>query len=29
MTDKHPWVALLGWFPLIYVFGVVRNWGEP
>lgn len=29
MTDKHPWVALLGWFPLIYPFGVVRHWGKP
>jgi hypothetical protein len=28
MTDKHPWVALLGWFPLIYPFGVIRNWDK-
>jgi hypothetical protein len=29
MTRKHPWLALLGFFPVFYVLGVVRFWGKP
>ena len=29
MTYKHPWVALLGWFPPVYLFGIVRHWDKP
>lgn len=26
---KRPWIALLGWFPPIYLGGLIRNWGKP
>lgn len=25
MTEQHPWVALLGWFPPIYLVGLFAN----
>ncbi|HYG83271.1 MAG TPA: hypothetical protein VD907_00135 [Verrucomicrobiae bacterium] len=28
MTDRHPWIVLLGFFPPIYVLGVIRYWGR-
>jgi hypothetical protein len=29
LISRHPWVALLGWFPPIYIIGVIRTWGRP
>jgi hypothetical protein len=29
MIYRHPWIALLGWFPIIYPLGVIRNWDKP
>ena len=29
LTEKHPWTALLGWLPPIYLIGLIRNIGEP
>jgi len=26
---KHPWIALLGWFPPAYLIGLIRTWGQP
>lgn len=25
---KHPWIALLGWFPPAYLIGLIRLWGN-
>jgi hypothetical protein len=25
---KHPWIALLGWFPPAYLIGLIRTWGN-
>jgi hypothetical protein len=27
--SRHPWVALLGWLPPVWVIGVIRVWGNP
>jgi hypothetical protein len=25
---RHPWIALLGWFPPVWLAGLVRLWGN-
>jgi hypothetical protein len=25
---KHPWIALLGWFPPAWLIGLIRLWGN-
>lgn len=27
--DRHPGLALLGWFPPVYLLGIIRCWGQP
>ena len=29
LLRRHPWIALLGWFPPVYLAGVIRTWGQP
>lgn len=29
LLARHPWVALLGWFPPVYLIGLIRTWGRP
>lgn len=28
MLDKHPWIALLGWLPPVYLIGLIRVIGN-
>jgi hypothetical protein len=27
-ANKHACVALLGWFPPVYLLGIIRYWGK-
>ena len=29
LLNRHPALALLGWFPPVYLVGIIRNWGKP
>lgn len=29
MTDERPWIALLGWFPPIYLVGLFAHHNKP
>lgn len=29
MLIRHPWIALLGFFPPVYLVGVIRTWNRP
>jgi len=29
MSDERPWIALLGWFPPIYLVGLFVHSGKP
>lgn len=29
ITERHPWIALLGWFPPVYVVGLFANRKKP
>lgn len=29
MTPRHPWIALLGWFPPVYFVGLFVNHDKP
>lgn len=28
VVQKHPWVALLGWLPPVYIIGFIRCFGK-
>jgi hypothetical protein len=28
LTERHPWIALLGWFPPFYLSGIIRHWDK-